>query len=65
MESEPEEERDGMEWLLDDEMRQWREVSKDHVEKRSEGGKLQVETVRSAPTLAAAQTQMKKMEANK
>ena len=52
------EERDAMDWLIDDEMvRQWEEVGKDAEEitlKRSEGGKLQVEKVRSAQELVVA-----------
>ena len=58
-----------MDWLMDDEMmRLWRDVSKDEEQmtlERIEGGKLQVEKVRCAPELVAAQTQMHKRDAGK
>ena len=49
-------------------MRQRREISKDEEEitvKRSEGGKLRVDKVLSAPELVVARTQMRKWEAGK
>ena len=50
--------RDTMDWPMDDEMvRQWEDVSKKEEKltlKRSEGGKLQAEQVRSVPELVVA-----------
>ena len=61
-------ERCAMDWLMDDEMRQWEEVSKDEEVldgQEVKDGKLQVEKVRSAPELLEAQTQVKKADAGK
>ena len=52
------EERGAMDWLLDDELlRQWEGVSKEEEEitVRSEGRRLQVEKVQSAPRLVKTQ----------
>ena len=49
--------RDGV--MNDEMMRQWEQVSKEDEEitvKRSEGGKLQVETVQGAPALVVVRT---------
>ena len=65
MENEPEE-RDAMQWLMDDELMRQREEASKYDEnvtvKRSAGRKLLVEKVQRAPGLVVVQAQLEKKD---